>query len=211
MIVGANFWILGAIQPQFHGSVGNGALVGAMLTAFAVVAAAIAYLLVRNGGLIRFIQLGLGLLAACLSVASWALLRALLTDDFSLACVVGHSEKSLGLMYKIAAFWAGQEGALRLWAWVLGLMGVLMAWKLRKAEGAFSAVTLGVMALATGFFVALMLGVADPFKPALEAVKDGHGLNPALQNLAMVFHPPMLFLGYAGFTAPFAYLLGGLF
>jgi cytochrome c-type biogenesis protein CcmF len=210
MLYSASGVMSGALCATANGPVGYASLIFALVTTVVIIAIAISYLLVRKAILIRFVQVGVGLMAGCLCVASGALLRALLTDDFSLACVVGHSEKSLGLLYKIAAFWAGQEGSLLLWAWVLGIMSVMMVWRLRKAADAATAVTLTVMAVATGFFVAVMLGVANPFEPAKGTVTDGVGLNPALQNLAMVFHPPMLFLGYAGYTAPLAFMLGGL-
>jgi cytochrome c-type biogenesis protein CcmF len=172
--------------------------------------AACAYLVLRNDGLLRFIRLGQGLLAALLSVSAWGLLQALLEDNFKLAYVVAHSEKSLDVGYKVAAFWAGQEGSLLVWAGVLGIMGALMAWRLRKADDAFTAIALSVMAAATGFFACVMLFAGNPFAPELHQATNGQGLNPQLQNLAMVFHPPLLFLGYAGFTAPFAYLIAGL-
>jgi cytochrome c-type biogenesis protein CcmF len=189
---------------------GEYALAGAMLTAMAVVFAAIAYVRVGNDGLLRFARIGQVLLAAMLGVSSWGLLKALLDDNFNLAYVVKHSEKALPTFYKAAAFWAGQEGSLLFWALLLGLMGVIMAWRSRKADTRETAVSLAVMATVTGFFTAVMLFAGNPFDPATEHTHNGMGLNPMLQNLAMVFHPPMLFLGYAGYTAPFALLLGAL-
>jgi cytochrome c-type biogenesis protein CcmF len=197
---------------------GEYALSGAMLTALAIVMAAIAYWQLRNDGLLRAMRWGMALLAALLTVSSWGLLKALLDDNFALSYVLEHSQRAMPLGYKFAAFWAGQQGSLLFWAWVLGVMGVLLAWSLRKNEDLAAAVSLAVMAIVIGFFTCIMLfatddrghAVGNPFDVAAMRAQDGMGLNPQLQTPAMAFHPPMLFLGYAGYTVPFALLLGAL-
>ena len=95
-----------------------------------------------------------------------------------------------------------------LWAWILGVMGLVMAWRVRKSNTKETVFSLAVMAVVIGFFACVMIFAADPFVPAKETAAEGMGLNPLLQNLAMVVHPPMLFLGYAGFTVPFALMCG---
>ncbi|HUO09480.1 MAG TPA: heme lyase CcmF/NrfE family subunit [Phycisphaerae bacterium] len=190
---------------------GEYALSGAMLTAMAVLVAAIGFFRTKNEGLVRCVRWGTALIALLLTVSSWGLLSALINDNFSLNYVVQHSERSLGIAYKAAAFWAGQEGSLLLWAWMLSIMGTVMAFRARKNDDAETAVSLATMAVVTGFFVCVMLFAGNPFAPSSTPMTEGEGLNPLLQNFAMVAHPPMLFLGYAGFTAPFALLLGALF
>ena len=92
------------------------------------------------------------------------------------------------------------------------MMGMIVAFCLRKRNTNEAAITLAMMAAVTGFFALLMLFAGNPFELAKDAAEasDGRGLNPLLQNLAMVFHPPLLFLGYAGFTPPFAILVAAL-
>jgi cytochrome c-type biogenesis protein CcmF len=182
---------------------GESSLAAAMLASLTVVMIAVFYVQKRNDGLFKTLRWGVGLVAALLTVSSACLLAALLGDDFTLAYVAHHSEKSLAAVYKIAAFWAGQEGSLLFWAQVLGVMMVIMAWRGRRKNDAEEAITLGVMAAVTGFFTCVMIFAGNPFDLAERHASNGEGLNPAL-------HPPMLFLGYAGFTAPFAIMLGAL-
>jgi len=148
--------------------------------------------------------------ATLLSLSAAALLWALIQSDFSIAYVAEYTERALPLGYKIAAFWAGQEGSILLWAWLLAMMSVVVVlgqWKQTSKE---SAVATALLAIVCGFFAVLLLFAANPFEPAATPAADGHGLNPMLQNLAMIIHPPLLFMGYAGFGVPWALLLGAL-
>ncbi|MGN6369246.1 MAG: heme lyase CcmF/NrfE family subunit [Phycisphaerae bacterium] len=189
---------------------GDYSLSAAMLTAIALLLAAVSFYRTRNQGLVRCIHWGTALIAILLTVSSWGLLQALLHDNFALNYVAQHSERSLGLAYKAAAFWAGQEGSLLLWAWMLSVMAAVMAFRARRDDTAETVISLTTMAVVTGFFVCVMIFAGNPFAPAATPTSEGEGLNPLLQNFAMVAHPPMLFLGYAGFTAPFALLLAAL-
>jgi cytochrome c-type biogenesis protein CcmF len=154
----------------------------------------------------RFTLLGMG----CVTLASWALLTLLVRSDFSVAYVAGYSERALPLGYKLAAFWAGQEGSLLLWGWLLAAMSAVLAYQRHDRSDAEQAAAIGVMAVVTGFFAAMMVFAADPFALSPERVSDGHGLNPLLQHPSMIAHPPMLFVGYAGFTVPFALLVAAV-
>ncbi len=191
-------------------TIGEYALAGTLLVAVAVIVATIAHIRLGLEAALRAACWGMGLIAVLLSVSAWALLKSLIDNNFGLSYVAEHSERALPLGYKIAAFWAGQEGSLLFWAWVLGVMGLILAVALRKRETNEAAISLAVMAGVTGFFALLMLYAGNPFEAATVRVADGHGLNPMLQNFAMVFHPPLLFLGYAGFTVPFAILVAAL-
>jgi cytochrome c-type biogenesis protein CcmF len=184
---------------------------GAMLTCVAAIVAMIAYLATRNAGILSALRYSLGLVAVFLILSSDGLLEALLSNNFSIAYVVQHSEKTLPAMYKIAAFWAGQEGSLLFWALALALMALVMVFRGRKQNDSAQAISLGTMAIIIGFFCLIMLCAGNPFDTVTGHITNGHGLNPMLQNFAMVAHPPILFLGYAGFAAPFALLLGSLF
>jgi cytochrome c-type biogenesis protein CcmF len=97
-----------------------------------------------------------------------------------------------------------------LWGWLIAAMSVIaivVAWRRTDTE---QAVTTGTLAVICGFFAALMLFAANPFTLTQPVPADGHGLNPMLQDPGMIAHPPLLFLGYAGFTIPFAMMFGAL-
>lgn len=165
-----------------------------------------------RGGAVQLTRACLLGMGALLTIAAVALLTALLKDDFSFAYVVSHSELAMPWGYKLAAFWAGQEGSLLLWAWLVAVMGMLVAFRQRTRDDAESAWTATIIAVVVGFFAALMLlAKANPF--ALVAgprPPDGHGMNPLLQHIAMIAHPPTLFVGYAGFTIPFAMMIAAM-
>ncbi len=148
----------------------------------------------------------LGLVA----LASAMLVSAFLQNDFRIEYVVHYSEVALPVGYKLAAFWAGQAGSLLLWALVLGVMSVIYATGARKQSGGEPAAAIVTLSVVLGFFAALMLFAANPFKASEFVPADGEGLNPMLQNIGMIAHPPILFLGYAGFTIPFAMMIGAM-
>ncbi|MFW6038862.1 MAG: heme lyase CcmF/NrfE family subunit [bacterium] len=147
---------------------------------------------------------------ALISATALMLLIALVDSDFRIEYVVSYTERALPSAYKLAAFWAGKEGSLLLWAWLLGAMNVIALIQRRGRRGTEEAIFLAVLAAVSGFFAALILYGADPFATRLEAATDGHGLNPLLQDPGMIAHPPILFLGYAGFTIPFAAMVAAL-
>ncbi len=186
------------------------AMVMALLAAFMALAAV-------KFQTIRFISVSrilLGMFLGLLTLASIALLTALLQADMRLEYVAKYTERALPSGYKMAAFWAGQEGSLLLWAWLLGTMSTIAVFRLKPTQInrslTESAAIVGSLAVVCGFFAALMLFAANPFKVSDVVPVDGHGLNPMLQDPGMIAHPPLLFLGYAGFTIPFAYLIGAL-
>ncbi len=145
-----------------------------------------------------------------LTVSSAILLKAILDNDFHLAYVAGHSERALPLAYKVAAFWAGHEGSLLLWAWLTGVVGSIMIFLRRKDPQKPQAAAMGLMAGVAWFFSLILLFAANPFEPAKAILPDGLGLNPLLHNPAMILHPLLLFIGYAGLAAPFALYIGNL-
>ena len=112
--------------------------------------------------------------------------------------------------YKFAALWSGQEGSLLLWAWLLGTYGFVLRAR-HKVDVRLSAYASTILAGVQVFFLLLLNFAAPPFALVQGAVPaDGFGLNPLLQYPEMVIHPPMLYLGYVGFTVPFAFALGAL-
>jgi cytochrome c-type biogenesis protein CcmF len=142
-----------------------------------------------------------------------AMERALITRDFSLAYVAEVGSKATPPLFNFAALWSALEGSILLWALVLSGYIAAVAWHFRKRLDdplvGWALVTLFVI---SGFFFLLMFGPANPFKEVAGAIPtDGPGPNPLLQNhILMAFHPPMLYLGYVGFSVPFAFAIAAL-
>ncbi|MGB9076719.1 MAG: cytochrome c-type biogenesis CcmF C-terminal domain-containing protein [Terracidiphilus sp.] len=144
------------------------------------------------------------------SVAAFALIYSVFTNDFSITYIVEHSNRALPAPYKFAALWSGQEGSLLLWAWLLGAYGFVLRLT-HKTDVKLYAYAGTILAAVQLFFLAVINFAAPPFSLLRGAIpEDGNGLNPLLQYPEMVIHPPMLYLGYVGFTVPFAFALGAL-
>src|SRR5258707_976346 len=141
--------------------------------------------------------------------AAMALVWAVLQNDFSVAYILHHSNRALPTPYKVAALWSGQEGSLLFWSWLLSAYGFVLRVR-RKADQELIAVASMVLAGIQIFFLALVNFVANPFGIMDRLAPDGNGLNPLLQYPEMVIHPPMLYLGYVGFSVPFAFALAAL-
>jgi len=147
---------------------------------------------------------------AAVMVGCWALMSALINSDFQNAYVASYTERALPMGYKVAAFWAGQEGSLLLWTLLLAGMSAAAVYGYRKRDVVEQAAIIRVLALVCGFFAALMLFAANPFVQLASQAVDGRGLNPLLQDPYMIIHPPLLFVGYAAYTIPWAMLLAAL-
>jgi cytochrome c-type biogenesis protein CcmF len=144
------------------------------------------------------------------STAAFALVYSVFTNDFSITYILQHSNRALPAPYKFAALWSGQEGSLLLWAWLLGTYGFVLRLT-HKTDVKLYAYAGTILAGVQVFFLAVVNFAAPPFSLLKGAVPDdGNGLNPLLQYPEMVIHPPMLYLGYVGFTVPFAFALGAL-
>ena len=142
-------------------------------------------------------------------VAAAVLAAGFLRSDFSLTYVADHSNRSLGGVYKLSAFWGGQEGSLLLWLLILTGYAALAVWVNRnRTRDLVVWVTPVLAAIAVGFSF-LLVAVASPFATQV-APLDGAGLNPSLQNPYMMAHPPFLYLGYVGLAVPFAFAMGAL-
>ncbi|MGD0155255.1 MAG: cytochrome c-type biogenesis CcmF C-terminal domain-containing protein [Terracidiphilus sp.] len=144
------------------------------------------------------------------SGAAFALVWAAFTNDFSITYITEHSNRALPLAYKFSALWSGQEGSLLLWAWLLGTYGFILRLR-HKTDVKLYAYAGTILAGVQVFFLAVLNFAAPPFSLLKGAIPDdGNGLNPLLQYPEMVIHPPMLYLGYVGFSVPFAFALGAL-
>jgi cytochrome c-type biogenesis protein CcmF len=152
---------------------------------------------------------GIGSFAA-LCCAAFALVWASFTNDYSVSYILHHTNRALPTAYKFSALWSGQEGSLLLWAWLLSAYGFVLRMR-HKVDMRLTAFAGTILAGLQIFFLLLLNFAAPPFaiQPGPTAA-DGFGLNPLLQYPEMVIHPPMLYLGYVGFSVPFAFALGAL-
>jgi cytochrome c-type biogenesis protein CcmF len=144
------------------------------------------------------------------SMAAFALIWSVFANDFSITYILEHSNRALPGPYKFSALWSGQEGSLLLWAWLLGAYGFVLRLT-HKVDVKLYAYAGTILAGVQTFFLAVLNFAAPPFALTRGQIPvDGNGLNPLLQYPEMVIHPPMLYLGYVGFSVPFAFALGAL-
>ncbi len=138
------------------------------------------------------------------------LAHAFTTDDFSVRYVAMHSNSALPYAYKFAAVWGGHEGSLLLWMLILATWTIAVAVASRSLPDTYAARIIGVLGIISVGILSFMLLTSNPFDRLLPAAPDGNDLNPLLQDPAFAIHPPMLYLGYVGFSVPFAFAVAAL-
>jgi cytochrome c-type biogenesis protein CcmF len=147
---------------------------------------------------------------AVVLLAAVVLVMAAFADDFSIAYIFHHSNRDLPAPYKFATLWSGQEGSLLFWSLLLASYGLVLRLRHKTDQRLFAYASV-IIAAVQIFFLLLLNFAAHPFAVMQgQLPADGNGLNPLLQYPEMVIHPPMLYLGYVGFTIPFAFALGAL-
>jgi cytochrome c-type biogenesis protein CcmF len=139
-----------------------------------------------------------------------ALAYAFVTSDFSVVNVVEHSNSKLPVHYRFAATWGSHEGSMLLWTLMLGGWTFAVALFSRHLPERLVARVLGVMGLVSAGFLLFILLTSDPFERLIPAAAEGRDLNPLLQDPGMVVHPPMLYMGYVGFSVAFAFAIAAL-
>jgi cytochrome c-type biogenesis protein CcmF len=148
---------------------------------------------------------------ALLTVATAAMIYALVTHDFSVGYVAQVGSRSTPLFYTIISLWGALEGSILFWGWVLAMYSAVVVYTNRLRPGnlvPWSSVALMIVCF---FFYILLVGPADPWHLVSPTPADGPGPNPLLQNhILMAIHPPLLYLGYVGMTVPFAFAVGAL-
>ncbi|BBI99645.1 c-type cytochrome biogenesis protein CcmF [Ferrigenium kumadai] len=149
----------------------------------------------------QFVFLGIAL--ACLGYA-------FVSNDFSVLYVAQHSNSQLPTVYRISAIWGGHEGSLLLWAFILSAWALAVATYSKHLPEEMVARVLGVMGLVAVGFLLFMLMTSNPFDRLIPAAADGRDLNPLLQDPGLVIHPPMLYMGYVGFSVAFAFAIAAL-
>ena len=155
-------------------------------------------------------RLGAYALFALVTVAFICLVVAFVRHDFSVLYVASNSNTALPLQYRIAGVWGGHEGSLLLWVEMLCLWTVAVAAFSKHLPQAVVARILSVMGLISVGFLLFMLFTSNPFDRLFPAPPEGRDLNPLLQDIGMVIHPPMLYMGYVGFSVAFAFAIAAL-
>ena len=139
-----------------------------------------------------------------------ALVTAHVTSDFSLTTVVENSLSTKPLLYKIAGVWGNHEGSMLLWVLILALFGAAVAALGRGMADDLRANTLAVQGWIAAAFLLFILLTSDPFARRFPAPPEGHDLNPILQDLGLAIHPPLLYVGYVGFSIVFSFAVAAL-
>ena len=148
--------------------------------------------------------------ALLIVIAFAALARSFVAGDFSVALVAGHSNVTQPLIYRFAATWGNHEGSMLLWVLILAIFGAGLARFGDQIRDALLARTLAVQGMIGTAFLAFLLFTSNPFARLSPAPLDGQELNPLLQDPGLVLHPPLLYLGYVGFSVAFSFAAAAL-
>ena len=157
--------------------------------------------LARPAALVSFVLVAFAF--ACLA-------QAYIASDFSVVNVVRNSHSAKPMLYKISGTWGNHEGSMVLWVFILTLFGASVAAFGRHLPSTLRARALGVQGLISMGFLLFILLTSNPFERMIPAAADGQGLNPLLQDPGLAFHPPMLYLGYVGFSVAFSFAVAAL-
>jgi cytochrome c-type biogenesis protein CcmF len=148
--------------------------------------------------------------ALLLAIAFGCLTTAFVQNDFSVVYVAQHSNTLLPMQYRVAAVWGGHEGSLLLWVMMLVLWALAVAMRSQQLPDHMVARVLGVLGLVTAGFLLFILLTSNPFDRLLPGAEEGRDLNPLLQDPGLIIHPPMLYMGYVGFSVAFAFAIAAL-
>jgi cytochrome c-type biogenesis protein CcmF len=190
-------------------SFGHFVLLGALLAAAWAATASFLGAVGATRGLQRSAERAILACAGLVGCATFALEWGLVTDDFRLDYVYHYSSQAQALVYKVGALWGGQSGSLLFWTLILAVMAVVAVLTNRDKNRALMPAVTAVLGIVLTFFLLLINVVESPFVTG-PARADGVGLNPQLKNYWMLIHPPCLYLGYVGFTIPFAFAIAAL-
>ncbi|TPW12241.1 MAG: cytochrome c-type bioproteinis protein CcmF, partial [Halothiobacillaceae bacterium] len=144
------------------------------------------------------------------SLAFACLVYAFVTNDYTVLYAANHSNSMLPMLYKVSAVWGGHEGSLLLWVLFLNVWALAVSIFSRNLDDAMLARVVGVLGFVSVGFLLFMLLTSNPFERLLPGAPDGRDLNPLLQDFGLAIHPPMLYLGYVGFSVAFAFAIAAL-
>ncbi len=145
-----------------------------------------------------------------LTLAFASLTYSFINSDFSVLYVASNSNTELPLMYRISAVWGAHEGSLLLWAWIMSGWTVAVAMFSRSLPRILKARVIGVMGFISIGFILFMLLTSNPFERLFQIVSNGRDLNPLLQDFGLALHPPILYMGYVGFSVVFSFAIAAL-
>ena len=153
-----------------------------------------------------------GLLSTCglVTLSVLTLLYSLITHDFQIEYVASYTSTDMSLSYLISALWAGNDGSLLFWAWLLSIFAAIVVLQKRDIGQELVPYASVIMLITEAFFLFMLVAVANPFHKLSFMPAEGRGLNPLLENPGMLFHPPNLLAGYVAFTVPFAFAMAAL-
>lgn len=145
------------------------------------------------------------------SIATVAMIVALVTHDFSVSYVAAVGSRSTPLLFTVISLWGALEGSILFWGWVLAMYSAAVVWLHHRKPGNLIPYAAMTLLAVSAFFAILLVGPADPFRPVFPVPTDGPGPNTLLQNhILMAVHPPLLYLGYVGMSVPFAFAIGAI-
>ena len=144
------------------------------------------------------------------ALAFGCLIHAFVVSDFTVENVVRNSHSQKPMLYKVSGAWGNHEGSMVLWSLILALFGASVAAFGRNLPPGLKARTLSIQAMIGVAFLAFIVFTSNPFERVLPPPPDGQDLNPLLQDPGLAFHPPLLYVGYVGFSIVFAFAMAAL-
>ena len=189
---------------------GNGVLILAFLMVIYSIASALLDSRKNKYGFPINARYGVFAIAGLVTLAVALLLVSLLTHNFSLKYVADYSSRGTPFVYLVTGLWAGDAGSLLFWGWMVALSGAVLLWRSNKSNRELMPNALSAILFTELLFLILMFAL-NPFKSLSPVPADGAGLAPVLQNVGMIFHPPLLLAGYALFVVPFSLAIAALF
>lgn len=190
--------------------IGHFSVVTALVVSALGMASSVLALKTRNVDWVRVGRMALTSIFMLLLLGMASLVYSFLVRDFSVRYVAATSNAQLPLFYTIAAVWGGHEGSLLLWVFILSAFSTVAVWLHWRTQPAIMPYLIGVECTVIMGFLLLILFLSSPFDRLIPAPPDGNDLNPLLQDPAMVMHPPMLYMGYVGFSIPFSFAMAAL-
>ena len=164
----------------------------------------------NNWNLIRSAQNASIISFFLIAVASGVLIHALVVSDFSIFYVWRNSSVDMPMFFKVTAFWGGLEGSLLFWILVQSFFAMIVAFRYQYSNREIIPYVIATLNGILCFLLVLLLGWSNPLDLQATIPAEGRGLNPLLQHIAMVVHPPSLYLGFIGFSVPFAFAIAGM-
>jgi len=190
--------------------IGHVALILALVAAIYSVVMSVVAARIGSHRLVTSARSGVLVVAGLYTLAVATILYAFATKDFSLKIVAEHASRDLPLVYSISALYADKAGSMFLWGWLISLSTAILALQKHNLHKQIITHAFIVLAVIEAFFLALVTLVVNVFDKIPVPPTDGFGLNPLLQNFGMLIHPPLLYIGFAGFAVVFALVMAAL-